>query len=185
MCSMEKILITTILLSVIACQKDQNKNAEKPHSVPALSSDAISVPSSAISQPIQASTQILSTTALQFINAYLEEIKNSKDAKMPFEWVYSSNLASAAFKTSLRKIIADANQKDPELGLDFDPILDAQDYPDEGFIVESTDPQEGQVVVIGKDMPALRITIRLVQQDTDWVVDGCGVVNMSKDKTQQ
>lgn len=55
------------------------------------------------------------------------------------EWVNSNNLTTNRFKNEVKTIIEDAYSEEPELGLGFDPIFDGQDYPDEGFELESFD----------------------------------------------
>lgn len=49
------------------------------------------------------------------------------------KFVESSKITTKKYKRELKKIVAEAIKKDPEIVLDFDPILDSQDYPDEGF----------------------------------------------------
>ena len=51
--------------------------------------------------------------------------------------------------------------KDPELGLDGDPVLDAQDYPDEGVEVESYDPKSYFLVVKGKNQDNFKVRVQL------------------------
>ncbi|MBK6833593.1 MAG: hypothetical protein IPG89_04680 [Bacteroidetes bacterium] len=68
------------------------------------------------------------------------------------------------------------------MGLGADPIVDAQDYPSKGFELESIDEQTNFLIVKGKDMPEFKLTIKVVEENGNWLVDGCGIVNIPKDK---
>lgn len=67
------------------------------------------------------------------------------------------------------------------MGLDFDPIVDGNDIPDEGFELESYDKNTNLVVVKGKNWADFKVTIKVVLKDNKWFVDGCGIVNITKD----
>jgi hypothetical protein len=82
----------------------------------------------------------------------------------------------------LKKIIEDAYEKEPEVGLDFDPILDAQDYPDKGFELESLDEKTNYLTVRGKDWADFKLTIKIIEENGNWLVDGCGIINIPTDK---
>ena len=79
-------------------------------------------------------------------------------------------------------MIEEAFKIEPELGLDFDLIFDAQDYPDEGFELESFDNKTNYVVVKGKNWTDFRLTIKMVLENNKWLVDGCGIINIPNDK---
>jgi hypothetical protein len=72
------------------------------------------------------------------------------------DWVSSNNLSTSHFKTELKRILDEAKKEEPEVGLDFDPILDAQDLPDEGFEFESADETTNYLIVRGKDWPEFK-----------------------------
>lgn len=116
--------------------------------------------------------------ALTFINGYVDSCNKMNESIGIVEWVRSSQLASDHFKTELEKIIADANEKDPEMGLGFDPIFDAQDYPDEGFELDTFGDKTNYIIVKGKNMPDFRLTMSMVDENGIWLVDGCGIVNI-------
>lgn len=120
--------------------------------------------------------------ALVFINDYVDNSNKLNKAVGTIEWVNSSSLTTKAFKIELKKIIDDAYKQDPELGLGADPIVDAQDYPNKGFELESIDEQTNFLIVKGKDMPEFKLTIKVVEENGNWLVDGCGIVNIPKDK---
>lgn len=58
--------------------------------------------------------------------------------------------------------------------------MDAQDYPDDGYEFLTADDNEGLITVRGKDWPEFNLTIKLIQSGNRWLVDGCGIINISK-----
>jgi hypothetical protein len=122
--------------------------------------------------------------ALKFINAYVEKCNNHEDATSTTVWVNSTVWVTQEFKASLSEMMQKA---DPELGLGFDPIFNAQDYPSEGFEVDSIKPphastSEGFLILKGKNWTDFKLTIHMRYFNSQWLVDGCGVVNMPTDK---
>jgi hypothetical protein len=120
--------------------------------------------------------------ALKFINDYVENCNKMKNAIGIIEWVNSNQLVTESFKTELTKVINEANEKDPELGLDFDPIFDAQDYPENGFELETIDRKSGYLVLKGKDFPQFKLAMKIKNENGKWLVDGCGIINIPKNK---
>jgi hypothetical protein len=119
--------------------------------------------------------------ALRFINAYVENC-NKMDKAMPVvEWVNANPLATVQFKADLKKMVEDAYAEDSLLGLDADPLLNAQDYPPNGFEAGTIDPVSGLVTVKGKDQTGFEVKIKMVKQGDQWMVDGCGMVNVFTD----
>lgn len=125
---------------------------------------------------------IIVDNALTFINSYVDNCNKMKDAIGVVEWANSNELATNHFKTEIEKIITEANSVDPEMGLGADPLFDAQDYPDKGFELDSFDEKTNFIVVKGKDMPDFKLTIKMVKEDKNWLVDGCGMINIPNDK---
>ncbi len=119
---------------------------------------------------------------LKFINDYVENSNKMADKVDLIDWVNSNNLSTKNFKTELKKIIEDAYEKEPEVGLDFDPILDAQDYPDKGFELESLDEKTNYITVRGKDWADFKLTIKIIEENGNWLVDGCGIINIPTEK---
>ena len=68
------------------------------------------------------------------------------------------------------------------MGLGADPIFDAQDYPDQGFELDSFDSETNFIVVKGKNMSDFKLTIKMVNENENWLVDGCGMINIPNDK---
>lgn len=123
---------------------------------------------------------------LDFINGYVENCNESENRMDIADWVNSSNLVTAEFKKDLTKIIYEAMEENPEIGLEFDPIFDAQDYPAEGFEIESLDPVSNLVYLKGKEWDDFNLNVKAKFVDGEWLVDGCGVVNMpEKDRAER
>lgn len=116
--------------------------------------------------------------ALQFMNAYTAYCATSADAN----WIAKQPLLTDNFKAAHKKLIEDAQKADPEMGLGFDPIFDAQDYPDKGFSISATDTANGYVTVTGINWPDFQVVLKVVQQNNQWLVDGAGVINIPQEK---
>lgn len=118
------------------------------------------------------------STALSFINDYVKNCNKMKEAVSVVEWVNKSDKVTQEFKTALKKLMDEAYAKDPESGLDADPIFNAQDYPDKGFAREKIDSSAKIVYLKGIEWPDFKLKIRMTKQNNKWLVDGCGMVNM-------
>lgn len=115
--------------------------------------------------------------ALQFINAYVENCNKRKEAMDVVDWVRKSDMTTEAFSKALTSLLDEALKEEPEIGLDADPIFNAQDYPDKGFELESYDKTSHLIVVKGKERPDFTLTIKMREENNNWLVDGCGMVN--------
>ena len=120
--------------------------------------------------------------ALTFINSYVDNCNKMKESIGVVEWVNSNPLTTQSFKTELKRILDEAYKLEPEMGLDADPIFDAQDYPDKGFELDSLDDKTNYIVVKGKDWPDFKLTIKMVKENNVWLVDGCGIINVPSNK---
>jgi hypothetical protein len=120
--------------------------------------------------------------ALRFINGYIENINRRKQAVDIVDWVSSNDFATKGFKAELKRILDEAYKEEPEVGLDFDPILNAQDNPDNGFELESFDEKTNYLTVKGKEWPDFKVTMRIKEENGSWLVDGCGIVNIPNEK---
>lgn len=120
--------------------------------------------------------------ALTFINSYVDNCNKMKESIGVVEWTNSNKLTTKSFKSELKRIMDEAYKLDPEIGLDADPIFDAQDYPDKGFEFDSLDNKTNFIVVKGKDWPNFKLTIRMISDNNIWLVDGCGIINIPNDK---
>ena len=120
--------------------------------------------------------------ALKFINDYADYCDKLMNKEIvDSNWVYNNNLLTESFKKRHKFIIDSAYIADPEMGLDADPIFDAQDYPDNGFEIMTTD-KNGFVTVRGKDWKEFILVLKVVSQNDKWLVDGAGIINIPTDK---
>lgn len=125
----------------------------------------------------------ISKVALQFINDYVSNCNKMKDQVGIVEWTHASPYASDQFKTKLTSIIEVAEKQNPDYGLGFDPFFDAQDYPDLGFEIKEIDTSSGYLTVSGKEnWTSFEVIMSVKKIDSRWLVDGCGVVNIPKNK---
>lgn len=120
--------------------------------------------------------------ALAFINGYLENANRMKQAIGIVDWVNSNKLSTDRFKKELKRIIDKAYKNEPELGVGADPIFDAQDNPDEGFVLDSFDGKSNYLVVRGVDMPDFKVVMKIKNENGVWLVDGCGIINIPAEK---
>ena len=162
---MKQFIFISTLLLFVACSSDTKTTTD--------------IPSAEVTVD---NKKIIVNSALRFINDYVDNCNKMKESIGVVEWTNSSQWASDHFKTELKKIIAEANAKDPEMGLGFDPIFDAQDYPDEGFELDSFDDKTNYIIVRGKNMPDFKLTIKMVNENESWLVEGCGIINIPNDK---
>jgi hypothetical protein len=117
-----------------------------------------------------------SIVAIKFINGYVELNNKTLAIKDRLIWVDSSKLVTDGFKKSFKKIM------DNDEIIEADPIFNAQDYPDKGFELVDFNNKTGQVILIGKDWPDFKISLRLIILDGKTLVDGCGKINKHNDR---
>jgi hypothetical protein len=125
---------------------------------------------------------IKTDNALAFINGYVSNVNKMKQAVGIIDWVNSNKLTTSEFKLELKRIIDEAYKNDPELGIEADPIFDAQDNPYEGFVLESFDDKSNYLIVKGVDWPDFKLTMKIKNVNGVWLVDGCGMVNIPNEK---
>lgn len=117
--------------------------------------------------------------ALNFINDYTA-FCSQKDQDT--NWIRNNSLLTENFKSTYYHLLDSARKEDPELGLGFDPIFDAQDFPEKGFIVVDQDNTTGLVTVKGKDQPQFTLVLKVSKQNGKFLVDGSGVINIPVNK---
>lgn len=121
-------------------------------------------------------------SALKFANEYVSSTVRSSPVQNDSAWLYRNPLLSAKFISEYRMLIDSANKADPEFGLGFDPVLDAQDYPDKGFEIATCNNETGYVSLLGKGWKDFYLTVKMVFADSIWLVDGSGIINIPPDK---
>lgn len=135
-----------------------------------------------VDQSAEMGDEKLIKNALDFINSYVKNCNKMKESVGVVEWINTNALTTQRFKTELKKIMDEAYKQEPKMGLDIDPIFDAQDYPDKGFELDSLNVKTNFVVVKGKDWPDFKLTILMAKEGSNWLVDGCGMINIPYDK---
>lgn len=159
------LILAVIILS--ACGENQ-----KPNTITEKSAE----------ENVTTTKQAKVENALAFINGYVENANKLKQAVDAMDWVNANTLVTIGFKTEFKKIIDDALKQDPELGLDADPIFDAQDSPDKGFELDTFDEKTNYITLKGKDWPEFKLTLKMLEQNGNWLVDGCGIINIPANK---
>ena len=123
--------------------------------------------------------------ALNFVNSYVDNCNKMKGAIGILEWVESNKMVTKSFKDELKRMIDEADNKDPEIGLDYNPIFNAQDYPEKGFEIESFDREKNFLILRGIDWPKFKILIKISSENNTWLIDGCGSINIPNSITIQ
>ncbi len=121
--------------------------------------------------------------AQSFMNEYIEylnEMMSKKTTITMDQWVENNKTVTTRFKSSYKKIVDEAKKEDPELGLNADPILDAQDYPDKGTLLDRCD--DNFVTLKGKEWERFKAVVKMIKTKNGWMVDGSGIINIPKDK---
>lgn len=115
----------------------------------------------------------------QYYKEYLHKPAKGNSDNAMIRWVNANSNLSDAFKKALRKAVLDARKSDPEMGLDFDPILSGQDFPDKGYRAKDIQVTGDRAVVAmeGIDAPDFKISVRLVNADHKWKINSIGEIN--------
>lgn len=116
--------------------------------------------------------------ALEFITQYISQ---NPDA----EGIKNNKLLSENFKTSYFNLIDSARKADPELGLGFDPIIDAQDTPENGFEIAAIDSASGFVTLSAKGNPEYQLIVKVILSNSKSLVEGSGVINIPSIKRKK
>ncbi|MBB3696474.1 hypothetical protein KMW28_10210 [Flammeovirga yaeyamensis] len=124
----------------------------------------------------------LTDIAVKFINDYVSYRNSCNDWKEILNWIDNYPNVSVSFKNELYKIILETEKNEPEMGLDFDPIFDAQDFPDDRFKLFNYDKSTNYLTVESLSWKGFYITIKIKKIDNSWLVDGCGVINIPKSR---
>ncbi|MBK6527454.1 MAG: hypothetical protein IPG07_19010 [Crocinitomicaceae bacterium] len=123
-------------------------------------------------------TESKSESALSFLNAYVDNCNLMSESSGVIDWVNASDLVTSDFKSELQKLMDEAYAADPELGLGADPIFNAQDWPEEGFELDTIDEEANLIILKGINWPDFKVTVKVIEENGSWLADGCGMVNM-------
>ncbi len=176
---MKHIILIIIISALFACNSSPQTTSNSVET-----SELVDTTSTELEQPepIESQTEPNPEIAVNFINSYVENANKMREAVEIREWVNSSELVTDNFKTDLVNMINGAFEREPGYGLGFDPILDAQDYPEEGFLLSNYDSTLNIATVTGKQWISFVLNIKLTNQNDRTLVDGCGVVNIPKEQ---
>lgn len=164
---MQRLLFTLTIALVTCCTQREKVEQEQK-------TDAI--------EPTIEDKADRTQSALAFINEYNDNRNKMAEGVNIVDWVTSNNLTTRRFKEELKILLDEAYKVEPEVGLDFDPILNAQDNPDKGFEIESFDEPTNYLTVKGIDWPDFKVVIKVVEENGNWLVDGCGIINIPKER---
>lgn len=163
---MKQALITTILFLAVSCNPNNKDNSIS------------NINKKADTLGIESATVPPESVALEFINSYVENCNKMGESQAVLIWVNENPLASQILKNELRILVEKAIQEDPEMGLGYDPLLNAQDYPEKGFEVDSKISSSNLITLKGVDQADFKITMKMGQRNGKWLVEGCGAVNV-------
>ena len=185
---MKKSYLLLLIIIVISCNNRKQKiNISEQKEQIEINNESQTKNSTLDEKPTIATTEINDTSsianvALEFINDYVKNCNKMREQVGIVEWVNAYPSVSQEFKTELTKMIREAEKNDPGYGLGFDPIFDAQDYPDDGFELAEFDSISNYLTVEAKSWKGFTITMKIKELYNKWIVDGCGVINIPKNK---
>ncbi len=136
--------------------------------------------------PKEDAARVVDSFYAQYYKEIVRKVPKGDFDKAVIRWVMSNSYLSDAFKKVFRKTIMDADKKDPEVGLDMDPILDGQDYPDKGYRAKEIQivGDKAYVVMEGIDAPNFTrerpLSVELVKINNKWKINGIGIINRSQ-----
>jgi Protein of unknown function (DUF3828) len=117
----------------------------------------------------------------QYYKEVLHKPGKGNSDKALTRWVTANANLSDAFKKALSRAVLDARKKDPEMGLDADPILNAQDFPEKGYRAKDIQVtgDKATVTMEGIDAPDFKISLALVNAGNKWKINSIGDINAS------
>lgn len=113
------------------------------------------------------------SAALNFVNGYVDNMDKLDSINEIGAWVAASPYVTATYKEIIKSEINEINN-DSETILDDDIIFDTQDYPEEGFELESIDEKTGLIVLRGKKWKDFKLNVKLAEENGQWLVDESG-----------
>lgn len=118
--------------------------------------------------------------ALKFINDYNKDFLNPRVEALV--WLSKNKAVTKNLINRYKQMVDSAEIDEPELGLDFDPIINGQDSDKQGFEIMEIDSLNGYVTVQGKSYPDYKIVLKVIDKNGVTLVDGSGVINIPKSK---
>lgn len=180
---MKNLIPLVLALFLFGCNSQKEGQSETPNSLLAVNEGDKEKVMEENTQAEEKSTEINAQVGIDFLHSYIKNNTSSGEGLEIVEWTKSSTFVTDKFKNTLEKMVSDAWKAEPEYGLGFDPILDAQDNPD-SFEVLELNQETGHLIAKGKGAgwDSFKVSMKLVNQNGKTLVDGCGAVNLSEDK---
>ncbi len=120
--------------------------------------------------------------AIKFMDDYIVYNNKLRRTVKLTDWVNNRQDVTLQFKNELQKILLEAQKDSPEFGLGFDPIFDAQDYPDK-FEIDKINTD--YVTVKGISWSDFKVVMRLKLEGEKCLVAGAGIVNIPEDEQRK
>ena len=97
------------------------------------------------------------------------------------DWVKHNDLLTDSFKSRYKFVIDSAWKAEPDVGLDFDPIIDGNASPT-AFELVNCDEENGFVTVKGVGWPEFVLVLKLIKENNTTLIDGSGIINIPVEK---
>ncbi len=168
---MKKIILPVLLLSFVAsCNSNNSSSSSKGNKVESEVKDSVK------------ESDVNYNVALDFMNNYVDYIIDTIGKINQDEYIKQNELLTQSFKDRYKFVQDSAYKVEPEVGLDFDPIVDGQDFPDKGFKIKSIDKATGLVTLQGIDWQDFEVVLKVVNENNKSLVNGSGIINIPTNK---
>jgi len=117
--------------------------------------------------------KVVETFYREYLRFFNKPSKGDGDAQL-IAWVNASPCTSAGFKAVLKKTLVAAHKRDPEVGLDEDPILAGQDYPKKGYRAKTIHvvQDKANVTMEGIGPDSFHISVEMINVKGQWLING-------------
>jgi hypothetical protein len=119
------------------------------------------------------------SAALSFINGYVADKAKLQGLGDIENWIIESPYVTAGYKAAIAREIKGIIERSEAMPK-ADIVFGTPHYPKEGFEVESMDEKSGYVVLKGKNGKDYKLIMVLAYVNGQWLVDGCGKINISE-----
>ncbi|TGN22985.1 hypothetical protein [Empedobacter tilapiae] len=165
---MKKFILSILLLSFVTSCNSHNSSTE--NKVENKVKDSVK------------ESDVNYNVALDFMNNYVDYIMDTIGKVNEDEYINKNELLTQSFKDRYKFVQDSAYKVEPEVGLDFDPIVDGQDFPDKGFKIKSIDKATGLVTLKGIDWQDFEVVLKVVNENNKSLVNGSGIINIPTNK---
>ncbi len=150
-----RLFVLILLPAILSCGSEQSTDQQQP---------------SVVSSNRETAVQ----TALQFVNDYVAYNDSAGVRASSVDWLFAQPNVTETFKQKLKEAVEAAQVE--ESGLDADPIINAQDFPEQGFEFDSCDSAAKFIVVRAIGQPEFKVTVKVIEQQGKFWLDGCGEI---------